>query len=106
LEDIIDICEIYTIGENYPEFLIKDDIIIFPKFYDLDDGILASAAPCLIDNNLRPIAGVLFINSELNFEMENTKYYLKNLLFHEITHILAFHPFFFQAFKYEYSLWF
>ena len=96
LEDIIDICEIYTIGENYPEFLIKDDIIIFPKFYDLDDGILASAAPCLIDNNLRPIAGVLFINSELNFEMENTKYYLKNLLFHEITHILAFHPFFFK----------
>ena len=99
LEDIIDICEVYTIGKDYPNFLIKNDLIIFPMFSSLDNGIIASAAPCLIDNNLRPIAGVLYINNKLNFEMTNSEFYMKNILFHEISHILGFHPFFFEQLK-------
>ena len=96
VEDIIDICEVYTIGKDYPNFLINNDLIIFPMFKDLGEGILAAAAPCIIDEYLRPIAGILYINNKLNFEMINTRFYMKNLLLHEITHILAFHPFFFE----------
>ena len=62
VEDIIDICEIYTIGKDYPNFLINNDLIIFPMFKDLGEGILAAAAPCIIDEYLRPISGILYIN--------------------------------------------
>ena len=95
IEDIIDICEVYTIGKDYPNFLISNDLIIFPMFKNLGEGI-AAAAPCIIDEHLRPIAGVLYLNDKLNFEMINSKFYMKNILLHEITHILAFHPFFFE----------
>ena len=54
--------------------------------------MLAAAAPCLIGDNSRPQVGVLFINNKLDFSKVNTELYMKNLLIHEITHILAFHP--------------
>ena len=97
LGDIIDVCEVYSIGADYKNFLIDNDLIIFPMFDSLDEGVLAAAAPCIIDEYSRPIAGVLFINNKLNFEITNANYYMKNLLLHEITHILAFHPFFFET---------
>ena len=100
LDDIIEVCGIYTIGRDYRNFLIKNDLIIFPYFVDeyiIGEGALAAAAPCLIDySTLRPIGGILYINNRLDFEMENTESYMKNLLIHEITHILVFHPYFFQ----------
>ena len=68
-------------------------------FNDLDDEILAAAAPCLTDEDHRPLAGMIYLNSKLNFEITNTNLYMKNLLFHEITHILGFHSFFIQNLK-------
>ena len=94
--DLIEVCGIDTIGEDYPNFLIENDLIIFPMFDDLGAETLAAAAPCITDDNLRPIAGILYLNYDLNFNIKNTNLYMKNLLLHEITHILAFHPFYFQ----------
>jgi len=92
LNEIKYYCDLNTIGADYPNFLIRNDLIIFPMFYSFSEGILAAAAPCIIDENNRPFGGVLYINKKLDFNKVNTKLYMKNLLLHEITHILAFHP--------------
>ena len=69
-------------------------------FESLDDGVLAGAAPCIISSSTyRPFGGILCINSNLIFNIENTKAYMKQILLHEITHILVFHPYFFEQLK-------
>ena len=98
-EKVKDACHIDKIGDDYNNFLIKNDLIIFPMFNDLDDEILAAAAPCLTDEDHRPLAGMIYLNSKLNFEITNTNLYMKNLLFHVITHLLGFHSFFIQNLK-------
>ena len=90
--NIINNCKVNTISSQYSYFLIDNDLIIFPMFSDqLSDGTLAAAGPCLTISN-RPIAGYLYINSKINFALLNTNLYLKNILFHEITHVLLFNP--------------
>ena len=97
LRQIKDVCQIDIIGDDYKNFLIKNDLIIFPKFDDLGNEVLAAAAPCITNNDFRPIAGILYLNSKLNFGVKNTNLYMKNLLLHEISHILGFHPYFFTV---------
>ena len=99
-DDIMELCELDTIGAGYADFLVNNDVIIFPQFdSDLGSNVLAAAAPCIVTNSNRPYGGVLFINTNLNFNKGNTNQYLKNILLHEITHILVFHPYFFTALK-------
>ena len=81
-----------TLGKDYPNFLMKNDLIIFPMFESLGEGTFASAVPCLFGEDYHPYGGVLYINSNMDFSKPNFGLYLKNLFFHEITHILAFHP--------------
>ena len=86
-------CSLKNIGDDYSNFLVTNDLIIFPMFdSSLDSGVLAAAVPCLLANNYRPIGGVLYISTTLGFDATNFDLYMKNLLLHEITHILAFHP--------------
>ena len=99
-DDIMELCELDTIGAGYTDFLVNNDVIIFPQFdSDLGSNVLAAAAPCIVTNSNRPYGGVLYINTNLNFNKGNTNQYLKNILLHEITHILVFHPYFFTALK-------
>ena len=99
-DDIMELCELDTIGAGYADFLVNNDVIIFPQFdSDLGSNVLAAAAPCIVTNSNRPYGGVLYINTNLNFNKGNTNQYLKNILLHEITHILVFHPYFFTALK-------
>ena len=58
----------------------------------LGSQTLAAATPCALANNNRPIAGVVYINTNLNFDKTNINLYMKNILLHEITHVLVFHP--------------
>ena len=87
-------CNVKEIGSDYENFLINNDVIVFPSFVDnMGSGVLASAGYCLISTtNYRPIAGILHINSNLSFNKKNTDLYIKYLLLHEITHILVFNP--------------
>ena len=97
LDDINEICNVSYIDSDYSNFLVKNDLIIWPILEDLEEGVIAAAAPCLIDyDTLRPIGGVLYINKNLDFNIKNAEMYMKNVLIHEITHILVFHPFFFE----------
>ena len=99
-DDIMELCELDTIGAGYADFLVTNDVIIFPQFdSDLGSNVLAAAAPCIVTNSNRPYGGVLYINTNLNFNKGNTNQYLKNILLHEITHILVFHPYFFTELK-------
>ena len=99
-DDIMELCELDTIGAGYADFLVNNDVIIFPQFdSDLGSNVLAAAAPCIVTNSNRPYGGVLYINTNLNFNKGNTNQYLKNILLHEITHILVFHPYFFTSLK-------
>ena len=94
-EDLIkEQCEIDSLGANYENYLINNDIIIFPSFdSQLGGGTLAAAGLCLYNSdNLRPFAGILLINPNLSFSKKNTDLYMKNLLFHELTHVLIFNP--------------
>ena len=99
-KEIIENCNLSFIGQDYSNFLIKNDLIVFPIFKDLGDDIIASASPCVTESSTyRPIAGVLNINPKLDFESINVEYYMKNIFLHEIIHILAFHPYFFTNLK-------
>ena len=92
LDRIMNDCGLSTIGAGYEDFLIDNDIIIFPQFDSLSTGVIAAAAPCILANNYRPVAGVVYINTNINFDKTNIEFYMKNILLHEITHILVFHP--------------
>ena len=99
-EDIMDACELSNIGEGYKDFLVDNDLIIFPMFDSLENEVLAAAAPCLLHPEThRPIGGVVYINNNLNFDKTNINFYMKNILLHEITHVLVFHPIFFNYFN-------
>lgn len=39
------------------------------------------------------MAGIVLINNNLSFEKQDFKYYMKNMLFHEFTHVLGFFPY-------------
>ena len=97
-DTIMDVCELTALGRDYPNFLIDNDVIIFPMFEQMQSTTIASAAPCLIQSSTnKPLGGILLINNQINFEKTNFKLYMKQILLHEITHILAFHPYFFAT---------
>ena len=73
------------------------DLLILPEISDdLNKNILAAGTPCITLINHKPVAGYIKINKNLSLEKTNFKYYMKTLLFHELSHVLAFHPYFFQ----------
>ena len=87
-------CLVKKISSDYENFLIDNDLIIFPSFDgNLTSNVLAAATFCLVSSeDQRPVAGVLYINPNLSFDRKNTDIYMKRILLHEITHILIFHP--------------
>ena len=92
-------CGIPLFDESSKSIFIQNDLLIFPAIDEdgtiLGKDILAAATPCIIPENFRPLAGVLFINRDLTLSKKDFDFYMKNRLFHEITHILGFHPFIF-----------
>ena len=96
LDNIKESCEVDEVSSDYANFLKTNDVVIFPKFEKKNAGVLASAGFCMTSRK-RPIAGSLSINSDLSFNLNNVEMYMKNILLHEITHILMFHPSLFQS---------
>ena len=75
---------------------VDADLILLAKFTDneLGSNVQAAATYCALDPNThRPLVGYVLINSSLDLStMGNAEEYLKLLFFHEITHVLVFHP--------------
>ena len=90
--EIMDSCNLDVIGKDYKNFLIKNDLIIFPVISsELSTSVAAAAGACIThpDTN-RPIMGILYISQIMDQWKKNWKIKIKNTLFHEITHILGF----------------
>ena len=75
---------------------VEADLILLAKFTDneLSSNVQAAATYCGLESKThRPLVGYVLINSSLDLStMENSEEYLKLLFFHEITHVLVFHP--------------
>ena len=99
LNDIKQSCDLETIGSNYANFLKNNDVIIFPQFDDtLQSSVLAAAMFCLTTGRRnRPVGGVLLLNPSLSYTNKNSDIFMKNILLHEISHILAFSSSLFQS---------
>ena len=97
---IKELCGIPTFDPELNTGFIQYDVLIFPLVDNdqiLANNVLAAATPCLISNsNYKPMAGIVLINKDLTFQKYDSKFYMKNLLFHELTHVLGFHPTFFN----------
>ena len=87
-------CEIDNIGNDFQNYFLFNDLVVFPYFDStLGSSTLAAAAMCIyLSSNYRPIYGVVAINPNLSFNKKNTDLYMKNLFLHEFTHILVFTP--------------
>jgi hypothetical protein len=75
---------------------VEADLILLAKFTDneLSSNVQAAATYCGLESKThRPLVGYILINSSLDLStMGNSEEYLKLLFFHEITHVLVFHP--------------
>ena len=84
-------CRLDDLSNDYENFFVDNDVIIFPFFKEVGQNVLAAATMCLlVSRTLQPIGGILYINPKISFDSKNTDIYLKGLLLHEITHILIF----------------
>ena len=93
-DDIKYSCDVDNIGGGYQSYFLFSDLVIFPTFDStLATNVLAAAGMCMyLTESIRPIYGVLLINPNLSFSKRNTNLYMKNLFFHELTHVLVFSP--------------
>ena len=91
-ESIKKSCQISSIGIGYGNFLVDNDVVIFPTFNsEMGENEISSGKLCLtLGNRPRPTLGLLQINPNFNFNKKNSDLFMKKILFHEITHILVF----------------
>jgi hypothetical protein len=88
-------CEIDVIGSGVERWLYDNDVIILPYIdYEYDENVLASASACLVLNDNKPVGGIVGISRFLTINQEDSKTYVEMIIMHELTHVLAFHPFF------------
>ena len=93
-------CKIYKVDSNWLNIFINYDIVIFPFFTnDIGSNVLAAACRCLYDSFGRSYAGYLKINPNISFSKKNIENYFKQIVLHEIYHVLIFHPSIFNAFN-------
>ena len=85
---------------------VNADLIILLRFLGikeenlLKDNEFASISNKFIlnESTKRPIVGVIYLNSNIDLNLENVDIYLKYIFLHELTHILGFHYDLFQYF--------
>jgi hypothetical protein len=75
------------------------DLVIFSRFENFTDTTLASAASVYMQHDLQPLAGILNINLNIDFNSINMQEYLHILFLHEFTHVLGFSNFYFNYFN-------
>ena len=85
---------------------VNSDLVILLKFIESElDDLLIDNEMASISNKFildeitkRPIVGVIYLNPNINLNIQNVDIYLKSILLHELTHILGFHYDLFQYF--------
>ena len=74
------------------------DLYIFVSFNDeLGDNAIAGAAPEYYDEETkRPIIGLICINRNIDYTVENSRYFFESTVIHEVTHVLGFNIIYFK----------
>ena len=91
-------CDIDKIGNGVERWLYDNDLIIFPYIdYTYDEEVLAAASACLVLNDYKPKGGIVGINNNFSNNKRDSKPFMEMLLMHELSHVLAFHPVFFDS---------
>ena len=73
------------------------DLIIFAKIEQFDPSTLALGAAQYVETNTRrPVVGLLYINSLVDYSKINSKEYFQSIIIHELTHVLGFSGTFFE----------
>ena len=89
-------CNVDNVDPNSTNWLKDYDLIILPTYINETEtnDVYASAYPCLVnDNDYKPVVGRVNIMPNFDFNKNNVIIFLQTVLFHEITHILVFHPY-------------
>ena len=95
-----------TITKVSPDIINSDfDLLIFPLIdTTMDKLVIANAASCIsLKENLMPKAGIVNLNKNLLLTKRDSSYYIKYILFHELSHVLGFNPMIFQEKKLVYT---
>ena len=59
----------------------------------MDEGVLASSYPAVMnDITGKPIVGIIYINKNEDYLLENSQDFFQSIIIHEFTHILGFNP--------------
>ena len=91
-------CYVDEVGNGVESWLYNNDVVIFPYVDNTyNDDIIASAAACLILDNYKPVGGIVALNRHFSKNKEDSKEYMEMVLLHELSHVLGFHPGFFEA---------
>ena len=70
---------------------IEADLIIFPFFMTLKtSSFFAVSDYCVTDSTLRPIGGVIQINTNINTGKRNSELFFTQVFMHELAHIFGF----------------
>ena len=95
-------CEVDYIGDGFENWFKEYDLVIFPYIdNDFDKEVLAAATPCLVlgsEDNYKPVGGIVGLNRLDYYKLDLSKsedFFIK-LLLHELSHVLGFHPFYFE----------
>ena len=76
------------------------DLVIFGMFSELGESTLATASAKAVQETSeqygQPYVGLLKINKNVDYSLENSKKYFETILVHEFTHILGFSKHFFE----------
>jgi hypothetical protein len=83
-------------GDGFKKSIsVEGDLVIFLVAENNQNDVLASAAPCTMNSKQRTQVGRLYLNLEY-MKLEYGSYYEQKMeimtVFHEVLHILAFHP--------------
>ena len=81
-------------------FSLDIDLVIFGKFEEMEEGVLAAATPAFINRVTgQPLVGMVYINKNVSYLSNiNFQEYLQSIILHEFTHVLGFTQFIFQEY--------
>ena len=89
--------EVYNKNITFQDLNIH--LAIFATLTDLPESTLATAsAKAFQPNDGQPLVGVVKINKNINYAINNSDVYFESILVHEFTHILGFSNHFFSTY--------
>ena len=72
-------------------FSLGIDLVIFPILEQMETNVIAAAAPIFVDRETgQPIAGLIYINKNLDYLTNNFEEFFQSTILHELTHVLGF----------------